>query len=160
MAARARTGQSTECHPTIEGSRKLHRGTSRAVWLASRGQPHQAVQRVESSSLVASGRSGCPSREDTALPADGSVRHYEDMPELPEPDRAILLFEEKWGSRLTGPKEVAILSTFGWHAARYQQRLHSIIGKPAAAAEMPELVKRLQRLQERRTRARAARTFT
>lgn len=80
-------------------------------------------------------------------------------PELSERDRAVLQFEEKWGGRLTAAKEVAIVTELGLRPARYQQLLHSIIDKPEALAEMPDLVARLQRLRARRVAARAARTF-
>ena len=90
-----------------------------------------------------------------------AVRHHVDMPEpeLSEQDRALLEFEERWGSRLTGVKEAAMLADLGLRPAAYYQRLHVVIDKPAAIAEMPELVKRLQRIRARRVTMRAGRKF-
>ena len=78
---------------------------------------------------------------------------------LSAPDAAVLDFEREWWSH-AGAKEEAIRETFGISAARYYQRLNSVIDSPAAVRHDPMLVKRLHRARDARTEARAARAFT
>lgn len=70
----------------------------------------------------------------------------------------MLDFERAWSSRL-GAKEAAIRAEFSVSAARYYQMLYALLDSPAALRSDPVLVRRLQRLREARSRARAARTF-
>jgi hypothetical protein len=70
----------------------------------------------------------------------------------------VLEFERAWASRI-GPKDAAIRSEFSIPAARYYQMLYALIDSPAALRSDPLLVRRLQRLRDARSRARAARTF-
>ena len=70
----------------------------------------------------------------------------------------VLEFEARW-PRQSGAKDEAIRQAFGFSAARYQQVLNEVVDKPAALAERPLQVKRLQRLRDGRARARAARSF-
>lgn len=75
---------------------------------------------------------------------------------LTERDLAILAFERTWW-RQSGIKEEAIREEFGVSAARYYQLLGALVDSPAALAEDPMLVKRLQRLREARSARRSAR---
>jgi hypothetical protein len=70
----------------------------------------------------------------------------------------VLDFEREWGSRV-GAKDAAIRSEFSIPAARYYQMLYALIDSPVALRSDPLLVRRLQRLRDARSRARAARTF-
>jgi hypothetical protein len=79
-------------------------------------------------------------------------------PELDELDLRMLAFESRWSGRL-GAKEAAIRAEFGLSAARYYQLLDALIDSPIALRRDPILIRRLQRLRDGRTRARAARTF-
>lgn len=81
-----------------------------------------------------------------------------DLPQLDELSVRILDFERDWASRI-GAKEAAIRAEFSIPAARYYQMLYALIDSPVALRADPLLVRRLQRLREARTRARAARTF-
>ena len=78
--------------------------------------------------------------------------------ELSERDAAILAFECQWWKH-AGSKEQAIREEFGLSAARYYQLLGGLIDSPIALAHDPMLVKRLQRMRDARTAARAARTL-
>jgi hypothetical protein len=78
--------------------------------------------------------------------------------ELDELAMRVLEFERAWASRI-GPKDAAIRSEFSIPAARYYQMLYALIDSPAALRSDPLLVRRLQRLRDARSRARAARTF-
>jgi hypothetical protein len=78
--------------------------------------------------------------------------------ELDELALRVLDFERAWASRI-GPKDAAIRSEFSIPAARYYQMLYALIDSPAALRSDPLLVRRLQRLRDARSRARAARTF-
>ena len=80
------------------------------------------------------------------------------LDELDELSLRILGFERAWASRL-GPREAAIRAEFSVSAARYYQMLYALIETPAALRFDPVLVRRLQRLRDARTRARAARTL-
>lgn len=77
---------------------------------------------------------------------------------LSETDHRILEFERKWTAQL-GAKDAAIRAEFGVPAARYYQMLSVLIDSPVALRTDPMLVRRLQRVRDSRTRARAARTF-
>ncbi len=70
----------------------------------------------------------------------------------------MLAFERAWADRV-GAKDAAIRSEFGIPAARYYQMLYALIDSPVALRSDPLLVRRLQRLRDARSRARAARTF-
>ena len=63
------------------------------------------------------------------------------------------------GRRGSGAKDAAIRSEFSIPAARYYQMLYALIDSPVALRSDPLLVRRLQRLRDARSRARAARTF-
>ena len=80
-------------------------------------------------------------------------------PSLPERDVLILAFERQWWKH-AGSKEQAIREEFGISAARYYQLLGALIDSPAALVHDPMLVKRLQRMRDARTAARAARTLS
>lgn len=77
-----------------------------------------------------------------------------DAARLSERDARILDFERRWWSR-TGAKEEAIRSEFGLAPARYYQLLNAVLDLPAAMVADPMLVKRLQRIRDARTEARA-----
>ena len=70
----------------------------------------------------------------------------------------VLDFEREWADRV-GAKDAAIRAEFSIPAARYYQMLFALIDSPVALRSDPLLIRRLQRLREARTRARAARTF-
>ncbi len=76
---------------------------------------------------------------------------------LDERERSILDFERQWWKH-AGAKEDAIRSEFSLSAARYYQVLGALIDRREALVYDPMLVKRLQRLREARSAARAART--
>ncbi|HWH25184.1 MAG TPA: DUF3263 domain-containing protein [Pseudolysinimonas sp.] len=78
--------------------------------------------------------------------------------QLEELDERVLAFERAWASR-TGSKDAAIRAEFSIPAARYYQMLYALIDSPVALRSDPLLIRRLQRLRDARTRARAARTF-
>ena len=82
-------------------------------------------------------------------------RHRE--PGLSDRDLLILAFERQWW-RHAGAKEQAIRTELGLSAARYYQLLGALIDSPAALAADPMLIKRLQRVRQARSAARAART--
>lgn len=79
-------------------------------------------------------------------------------PELGELELRVLDFERAWASRL-GAKDAAIRAEFSIPAARYYQMLYALIDSPVALRSDPLLVRRLQRLRDARSRARATRTF-
>lgn len=70
----------------------------------------------------------------------------------------ILGFERQlWKN--AGAKEEAIRSQFGLSAARYYQMLNAVLDQPSALLFDPMLVKRLHRIRDSRTEARAARVL-
>ncbi|WBU37852.1 DUF3263 domain-containing protein [Homoserinibacter sp. YIM 151385] len=71
---------------------------------------------------------------------------------------ALLDFERRWVER-RGAKEAAVRAELGLTAPRYYQLLYALIDTPAALAHDPMLVRRLQRIREARTQARAVRRF-
>lgn len=75
---------------------------------------------------------------------------------LSDRDRAILAFEHEWWKH-AGAKDEAIRVNFGLSAARYYQLLNALIDTPAAIVYDPMLVRRLQRVRDARTNARATR---
>lgn len=81
-----------------------------------------------------------------------------DPAQLSARDAAILSFERQWW-RHAGAKEEGIRAEFGLSAARYYQLLGALIDSPVALAHDPMLVKRLQRMREARSQARARRTL-
>jgi hypothetical protein len=72
---------------------------------------------------------------------------------LTERDRAILDFERSWWSE-QGPKETAILERFELSTTRYYQILGELLDSPEALEYDPLVVRRLQRMRDRRRRAR------
>lgn len=72
-------------------------------------------------------------------------------------DESILAFERQWWKH-AGAKEQAIRAEFGLSAARYYQLLGSLIDSPLALAHDPMLVKRLHRMRDARSQARARRS--
>lgn len=80
----------------------------------------------------------------------------EESPDLSERDREILAFEREWWQHV-GSKEIQVRERFGVSATRYYQMLNRILESPAAMAEDPMLVRRLQRMRAARQRQRAAR---
>jgi len=84
--------------------------------------------------------------------------------DVPEPegltprDQQILAFEREWWSH-AGAKEEAIRTRLGLSAARYYQLLGALIDSPQALAADPMLVKRLQRMRQARSEARARRSL-
>jgi hypothetical protein len=76
---------------------------------------------------------------------------------LDERERAILDFERQWWKH-AGAKEDAIRSEFSLSSARYYQVLGALIDRREALVYDPMLVKRLQRLRDARSAARAARS--
>ncbi|MCU1414101.1 MAG: hypothetical protein JWN80_1441 [Microbacteriaceae bacterium] len=75
---------------------------------------------------------------------------------LSERSRRVLEFERQWWKH-AGAKEEAIRSEFGLSAARYYQMLNTVLDEPEALAFDPMLVKRLHRMRDARTEARASR---
>ena len=73
--------------------------------------------------------------------------------ELTERDKAIIDFERSWWNE-TGPKEALIRDRFELSAARYYQILNELLEMPEAYEHNPLVVRRLQRLRDRRRRAR------
>lgn len=94
------------------------------------------------------------------MPASEPARHAlnEQQGELDELGLQMLDFERRWASRV-GAKDAAIRAEFSIPAARYYQMLYALIDSPVALRSDPLLVRRLQRLRDARSRARAARTF-
>lgn len=90
------------------------------------------------------------------MPASQSARHADGQ--LDELSERLLAFERVWASRV-GAKDAAIRAEFSIPAARYYQMLYALIDSPVALRSDPVLVRRLQRLRDARSRARAARTF-
>lgn len=76
---------------------------------------------------------------------------------LDDRERAILDFERQWWKH-AGAKEDAIRSEFALSSARYYQVLGALIDRREALVYDPMLVKRLQRLRDARSAARAARS--
>ncbi|RUQ99026.1 DUF3263 domain-containing protein [Labedella endophytica] len=72
-------------------------------------------------------------------------------------ERAILDFERQWWKH-AGAKEDAIRSEFSLSAARYYQVLGALLDRREALVYDPMLVKRLQRMRDARSAARAARS--
>lgn len=76
------------------------------------------------------------------------------MPALTDRDRAILAFEARWAAA-SGAKEEAIRAELDLAPARYYQLLGRLIDTVEAQRHDPMLVKRLRRLRDARTHARA-----
>jgi hypothetical protein len=72
---------------------------------------------------------------------------------LTDRDKAILDFERNWWT-VPGPKELAIRDRFDLSATRYYQILNELLEAPEAKEYDPLVVRRLQRLRDRRRRAR------
>jgi hypothetical protein len=75
---------------------------------------------------------------------------------ISERSKKVLEFERQWWKH-AGAKEEAIRSEFGLSAARYYQMLNTVLDEPQALAFDPMLVKRLHRIRDARTEARASR---
>ena len=74
---------------------------------------------------------------------------------LTELEVRILEFEKQWW-RHAGAKESSIKELFDLTPPAYYQLLNNLIDREAALLSQPMLVKRLRRLREARTEARAA----
>lgn len=69
--------------------------------------------------------------------------------QLSDRDTAVLAFETEWWT-LPGGKDRQIRERFAMTSVRYYQLLNLLIDRPAARAQAPLTVKRLQRLRARR----------
>lgn len=78
-----------------------------------------------------------------------------DLASLTELELRILDFERQWW-RYAGAKESSIKELFDLTPPAYYQLLNNLIDREAALLTQPMLVKRLRRLREARTAARAA----
>lgn len=87
----------------------------------------------------------------------GGADRRSDVSALDERERAILDFERHWWKH-AGAKEDAIRSEFSLSSARYYQVLGALIDRREALVYDPMLVKRLQRMRDARSAARAARS--
>lgn len=87
----------------------------------------------------------------------GGPEGARDAGTLDDRERAILDFERQWWKH-AGAKEDAIRSEFSLSAARYYQVLGALIDRREALVYDPMLVKRLQRMRDARSAARAARS--
>lgn len=74
---------------------------------------------------------------------------------LSELELRVLDFERQWW-RYAGAKESSIKELFNLTPPAYYQLLNNLIDRQAALLAQPMLVKRLRRLRESRTEARAA----
>lgn len=74
---------------------------------------------------------------------------------LTERDRAILDFERTWWTA-DDDKDAAIRARFDVSTTRYYQLLNEILDDPEALEHDPLVVRRLQRLRDRRRKARLA----
>ena len=70
---------------------------------------------------------------------------------LDDADLTLLDFEAT-APRAVGAKEDAIRAELGLSPIRYYQRLNVLLDSPAALAARPQLVRRLQRIRDQRTR--------
>lgn len=76
-------------------------------------------------------------------------------PMLSELETRVLEFEKQWW-RYAGAKESSIKELFHLTPPAYYQLLNNLIDREEALLSQPMLVKRLRRLRESRTEARAA----
>ena len=81
-----------------------------------------------------------------------SASHLNDLSGL---ESRVLEFEKQWW-RYAGAKESSIKELFDLTPPAYYQLLNNLIDRPEALLSQPMLVKRLRRLRESRTEARAA----
>jgi len=72
---------------------------------------------------------------------------------LTELERSIIDFERSWWAE-PGPKETAIADKFDVSTTQYYQLLNELIDNPDAADYDPLVVRRLQRLRNRRRQTR------
>ena len=79
------------------------------------------------------------------------------MSALSDRDRAILEFEKTWW-RFEGAKHEAIRERFHLSPTRYYQVLNGLLDDPAALAEEPVVVRRLQCQRQARRRAISSRS--
>jgi hypothetical protein len=78
--------------------------------------------------------------------------------ELSERTREILDFERTWRT-LPGTKASAIRERFNLSGSRYYRLLNALIDEPGVQAYDPLVVKRLQRMRDRRRRAKFDRRY-
>ena len=71
------------------------------------------------------------------------------MDPLTADELALLDFEQQWW-RHAGAKDAEILRRFDLTPIRYYQRLAALSARPEALAARPAVVRRLQRLRDRR----------
>jgi hypothetical protein len=90
-------------------------------------------------------------RDEAAKEAAKKEEAAERPDELTDLERELLDFEKQWW-RSPGPKEQAIRDRFGLSPTRYYQLINELLGRPAALAYDPALVKRLLRLRTSRGR--------
>ncbi len=86
---------------------------------------------------------------------DGRQTNHGGGLSLTELELRILDFERQWW-RYAGAKESSIRELFDLAPPAYYQLLNNLIDREAALLIQPMLVKRLRRLRESRTQARAA----
>jgi hypothetical protein len=113
-------------------------GYESAATGAERAEREERVKQVEDDSA--------PQRDPSSV-----------APALSDRDLAILAFESQWSEHV-GAKEQAIRAEFSLSAARYYQLLGALIDSPLALAHDPLLIKRLQRMRDARSVARARRS--
>ena len=87
--------------------------------------------------------------------ASGDLTGLASLATLTELELRILDFERQWW-RYAGAKESSIKELFDLTPPAYYQLLNNLIDREAALLSQPMLVKRLRRLREARTEARAA----
>ena len=87
--------------------------------------------------------------------AAGDLSRLASLATLTELELRILDFERQWW-RYAGAKESSIKELFDLTPPAYYQLLNNLIDRDAALLSQPMLVKRLRRLREARTEARAA----
>ena len=85
----------------------------------------------------------------------GDLARLASLATLTELELRILDFERQWW-RYAGAKESSIKELFDLTPPAYYQLLNNLIDREAALLSQPMLVKRLRRLREARTEARAA----
>ncbi len=71
-----------------------------------------------------------------------------------EDDRRLLEFASRWW-RNSGAAETAIKDELGLTPVRYYQRLNQLLDEPASIEFDPQLVNRLRRIRDARTRGQA-----
>lgn len=77
---------------------------------------------------------------------------------LSDRDRRLLDFERSWWNE-PGPKETAIIELFGLTTDEYNHALNALIDDADAAAYDALVVRRMQRMRDRRRKARVAKSL-